>query len=304
MNQNLDALTTFVEVVERGSFTAAAKRLGISKSIASRRILQLELALKTTLLNRTTRGLAPTEAGKAFALRCRDLLKQLEEACDAASGRSDEVSGLIRLTAPASFEQALVVPVLAGLMAKHPGLSFQVALDERRLPLLDEGFDLAIRAGPLADSTLMARKLTDMGGLVVASPSYLARRGTPQVPADLAAHVCLEHSEMLARVLWRFENDSTDHTLRFERRLQINSLNALCGLAIAGAGIAAVPPFLAQPAIERGALKVLLPTYQLQRHAVSAVFPPAKRMATKLRVVLDAMVDYAKRPVAQWGSAA
>jgi DNA-binding transcriptional LysR family regulator len=304
MPPNLEVLSTFVEVVDRGGFTAAARRLGISKSIASRRVMALESQLQVRLLQRTTRGLAVTEAGQAFVERCRAVLADLREACEQVSDTQGRISGLLRITAPASFAHALVTPVVAALADAHPLLDFDIVLDERRLPLVEEGFDVAIRAGTLADSTLMARPLGMLGGAVVASPAYLARHGRPSQPAHLAQHVCLDHSELSPHGLWRFATPAGEMPARLGRRLRVNGFDALCDLARRGVGVGALPSFTVSAWIERGELEWLMPAHPLVEHPVWAVFPRAGRLAPKHRVLLDALLAYASRPTADWGEPA
>ena len=246
MTPDLDALATFVEVIERGSYTAAARRLGISKSIASRRITRLEADLKARLLDRTTRVVAPTEAGRAFHERCRALLRELGEACEQAATARGTVAGLLRVTAPTSFAHTLVMPAVAELARLHPQLELQVHLDERQIDLLHEGFDLAVRAGPLKDSGFAQRLLCRLDGVVVASPAYLKRHGEPRTPADLVRHIGLDHTEMQPQRLWRF--GPTGAGTSFARRVLVNGFDALHDLACAGVGIAALPwPPLRRP---------------------------------------------------------
>ncbi|MBI5256608.1 MAG: LysR family transcriptional regulator [Burkholderiales bacterium] len=301
MTPDFQAMATFVEVVERGGFTAAARTLGIAKSMASRRVAQLESALGTRLLNRTTRGMALTEPGREFFARAQAALKSLHEACEQAAGRGGEVSGSLRITAPAALASALVVPVVSRLMAEHPRLGFEVLLEERRLDLLREGIDLAVRTGPLADSTLMARPLADIAGLAVASPAYLAAHGRPDSIEALAGHVLLDHAELVMGIgAWRFDTPQGLRVPGGERRLRINSFEALRDLAIDGHGIAPLPPFVATPAVQAGALQVVLPQYRLAAHRLYAVFPPARPLAAKLRVLIDALVQHAGGSAAAW----
>lgn len=297
MVPDLDQLSAFVEVVERGGFSAAARRLGIATSIVSRRVARLESTLGTRLLERSTRGLALTEAGRAFHERCRTLLAGLQEACEQAAAPDGEVAGVLRLTAPASFRRTLVTPVVAALARTHERLVFEVHLDDGRLDLLQEGFDLAIRAGPLADSDLLRRPLCSVEGVVVASPAYLARHGTPRTPADLRQHVGLDHSALRPGRLWHFEPDVT---VPFARRMLVNDLEAVYELALAGVGVAALPLSTAAPAVERGALRLLLPRHRLVPHRLTALYPASRRELPKLRVLLEALAEHAARPQAQW----
>lgn len=301
MIPDLEALTAYVEVVERGGFSAAARRLGIATSMVSRRVTRLEAALKVRLLERTTRGLAPTEAGRAFHERARELLAGLQEACEQAAAPVGEVAGTLRLTAPASFMRTLVVPVAAALAQRHERLVLEVELDDGRLDLLREGFDVAVRAGPLADSDLLRRPLCEVEGVVVASPAYLKRRGVPKGAADLARHVGLDHTGLQPSRLWRFESGSA---VSFERRLLVNNLDALFELALAGAGVAALPLATAAAAVEAGRLRRLLARERLVPHALTALYPVSRRSSPKVRALLEALATHAAQPQAAWGAAA
>lgn len=302
LRADLGALEAFVEVVDRGGFTAAAERLGLSKSVVSRRVQQLEARLQTRLLHRSTRAMGLTDAGRQFHERCRGLLQELQDACEQASGRTGEVAGLLRVTAPASFAQALMVPVLAVLARRHPRLQVDLVLDERRLDLLGEGFDLAVRAGPLPDSALRVRRLAQLQGVVAASPAYLAAHGEPHRPEELAAHVGLHHRELAPQELWRFvaSDGAVSTVTRFARRLQVNGFDTLEALARAGVGIAVLPLATAAPALARGELVALLPAHALQPHELSALYPSTRAQSPKLAALLDALVEHAARPQDRW----
>lgn len=301
MIRDLDGMQTFVEVVERGGFTAAAKRLGISKSIASRRVTKLETALGSRLLNRTTRGMALTDIGQAFFERCRTLLSELEAACEDATGQGSEVSGLLRIAAPTVLGRPLIAPVVARLMRTHPRLRFDIALDERIVDLVGSGFDLAVRSGALPDSRLIARRLAWLRGHIVASPDYLRRHGCPQQPGDLAVHVCMEHSELGPPGHWRFEADG--FTVPIAQRLRVNSFDTLFELALSGAGMAILPTFVGVAELATGRLLRVLPEHEILGRELHAVSPPARRLSPKVKLLLDSLVAYAARPAEQWGTA-
>jgi len=298
---DLDALVAFVEVVERGGFTAAARRLGVSTSIVSRRVARLETALDTRLIERSTRGLAPTAAGHAFHQRCRGLLGELQDACEQAAAAEGEVAGVLRITAPASFMRTLVMPVVAQLARAHARLTLDIHLDDGRLNLLQEGFDLAIRAGTLADSDLLCRHLCRVEGVVVASPAYLAHRQRPKQPADLRHHVGLDHSALQPGRLWQFT--ATD-AVAFERRILVNDLEALLELALAGVGVAALPVATATPAIQDGALQVLMARHRLVPHELTALYPASRKDMPKLKALVEALVAHTAQPQARWTASA
>lgn len=296
---DLQTLQTLVAVIDAGGFTEAARRLGISASMASRRVAALEAGLQVTLLHRSTRGMSLTLAGQRFVQRCRELLEGLELACDELRRPGDELSGQVRITAPQSLGAAILAPVLARLMHEHPGLDVDVLLDDRRIDLVGGAVDLALRAGPLPDSRHIARQLTVVRGTLVASPAYLARHGTPRQVADLAQHQVLTHSELGPRGLWDLGQDVAPR-----QRVRANNFDMLHALALAGAGIAPLPPFQGQQALADGRLVAVLPQVRLPGITLWAVAPPATRLPGRVRCVIDALADYAQRPAARWGEPA
>lgn len=192
MGPELDDLRAFVAVVEAGGFSRAATRLGLAKSIVSRRVARLEASLGgARLLARTTRGVSPTEAGAAFHARCVRVLAELDEAREEVAGREGGLSGGLRIAAPLSFGIAHLAPALARFAAEHSRIALDVAYSDRAVDLVGERFDAAVRIGALADSSLVARRLAPVRLAAVASPAYVGRRGAPETPEDLAAHDCL-----------------------------------------------------------------------------------------------------------------
>jgi DNA-binding transcriptional LysR family regulator len=301
MSHDLDGLQTFVEVIERGGFTAAAKRLGVSKSIASRRVARLEAALGSRLLNRTTRGMALTDVGQAFFERCRTVLAELEAACEDATGQGSEISGLLRISAPTVLARPLIAPVVAELMARHTRLRFDIALDERIVDLVGSGFDLAVRTGSLPDSRFIARPLARLHGQVVASPDYLRRHGTPETPAALAGHVCLEHSELGPAGQWRFEGPGGEVVATIGQQLRVNSFETLEALALAGTGLTVLPTFLGTQALADGRLQRVLTGHAVVGRELHALAPPTRRLSPKVRLLMDTLVAHAARPAEAWG---
>jgi DNA-binding transcriptional LysR family regulator len=298
MTPDLGSLQAFVAVVECGGFAEAARRLVVSPSMISRRVAALEAQLGTQLVLRTTRGMALTEAGERLHPRCRELMAELALACEEASGGVDRLAGRVRLTAPQSLiGAALVAPVVADLLRRHPGLHFDIALDERKLDLVSGAFDVALRLGPLPDSRSYGRLLAALHGQFVASPAYLARHGTPRSTDELVRHVALEHAELGPQGLWRIADAEPPH-----QRVRANSIELLLDLARAGAGIAVMPPFVVRGDLEQGRLQLLLPQWRSPTFELFAVAPPASRLSARVRLVIDALVAYAARPVETWGA--
>ena len=287
----LDEIRTFVEVVETGGFGRAAKRLGVSKSIVSRRIASLEADLGTRLLSRTTRGISPTEAGLELKSRGERILTDLAEARELVANRGGEVIGHLRLSLPLTFGVRHVAPLLAELAARHPKLEIEAHYTDRAVDLIAEHFDAAVRIGQLADSSLIARKIAPTGGVVVASPAYLAAHGEPATPEDLAGHECLVHVGSRQRETWRFRDGKRWITVRPKGRIKADNGEAILAHAVAGAGIALLPTFLMTGQINAGELKPLLVNYELPEAAVYLVRPPGPHVPAKLRVLIDALVE-------------
>ncbi len=299
MIPDLDSLRTLVEVVGRGSYTAAAAHLGLDKSVVSRRVSALERMLRTQLVMRSTRGLSATHAGQLLVDQGRELLGRLESVCEEIVDQGQEPAGLVRLTAPTSLDRALVAPVVSWLMTAHPRLRFEILLAEERLDLLDHGIDLAIRGGALPDSRLVVHRLADVVGVVACSPGYLAAHGEPAGPGDLIRHACLQHAQV-PNGGWNFAGLPQG----FERGrapVQANSFGSLLDLACAGAGLAVLPPFMAAPAAAQGRLRIVLEGHPLVGYPVWAVHAGSRHLSRKLSVTLRAFESYARRPVETWG---
>ncbi|MGF1592001.1 MAG: LysR family transcriptional regulator [Kiloniellaceae bacterium] len=286
----MENLRLFVEVIDSGGFNRAARRLGISKSIVSRRIAQIEADLGARLLTRTTRGISPTEAGVEFKARSERLLADYEEAREAVARRAGEVVGLLRLAVPLAFGLRHVAPVVAELARLHPRLEFDVSYSDRVVDLIGERFDAAIRIGNLRDSPLVARRIAPGRAVVVASPDYLDRRGSPRVPGDLAAHDCLIYTGSLDAD-WQFRSGRRLVAIRPQGRLRSDSGEALVRWAVAGLGIAMVPTFLVSDEIARGDLLPLLLDYPTPEFGIFIVRPPGAYVPGKVRLLIDTLVD-------------
>jgi DNA-binding transcriptional LysR family regulator len=300
MTPDLAQLQAFVAVADCGGFAEAARRLALSPSMVSRRIAALEAQIGTPLLLRTTRGVALSEAGEGFHRRCRELLAELSLACEEAGGMRDRLAGRVRLTAPQSLlGTALVAPVVADLLRQHPELRFDVSLDDRKLDLVAGAFDLAVRVGPLPDSRNIARRLAAVQGQLVASPAYLERTPAPRHLDDLARHTALDHAELGPQGLWRMGEVAPP-----QQRVRANSFELLLALARAGAGIAVLPPFAVRADLDAGRLRLLLPQWHSPPFEIWAVAPPSARLPARVRHVMDALAEYAARPVERWGEPA
>jgi DNA-binding transcriptional LysR family regulator len=292
---DLDDIRAFVEVAETGGFGRAARRLELSKSIVSRRIARLEEALGTRLLSRTTRGIALTEAGYEFKVRGERILLDLEEARDAVAQHRDEVIGRLRLSVPLSFGVRHIAPMLSELVRRHPKLEIEASYSDRFVDLVAERFDAAVRMGELRDSSLIARRIASVRLMVVASPQYLAQNGTPATPSDLVEHQCLIYMGN-GEPEWRFRTGKRWTSVRPRGRLRADSGEAIVQGATAGLGLAMLPTFLVSDLIASGALQPLLQDYATPEHGLFIVRPPGARAASKVRALVDMLVDWFGEP--------
>ena len=306
-------MTVFVHAVEARSFSGAARRLGIAKSIVSRRISALETRLGTSLFHRSTRRLSLTETGLAYAERARRILSDVAEADDIARQLQGELKGKLRVAAPMSFGWRHLSPAVVEFLAAHPNLDVDLDLNDRRVDLVSEGYDLAIRIGKLADSSLIARTLAPCRHVVCASPVYLAARGVPLTPSDLASqnHECLVYSNRPASEQWRFRVDNEwKEAPVTARHLSVNNGDVLRDAAVAGLGLVVLPTFVVGEAVVAGALRVVLGDYEFFDPSIHAIWPPNRQLSAKVRAFVDFLtarfggVPYWDRPFSHIGHAA
>lgn len=280
---HLAAMAIFARVVEAKSFTAAARALGISKSAVSKQVSALEDRLGARLLNRTTRKLALTEIGAAFYDRCSRLVAEAEEAELEVTRMMAEPRGELKVNAPYSFGISHVAPRLCGFLSAHPGVSIDLTLDDRYVDLVADGYDLAIRVGNLADSSLIARKLGATRVQLVASPDYWASRGMPKAPRDLADHECLIYSYRRLGNVWQFGGE----TVRASGRMQANNGDVLRLVAVAGHGVAILPSFIIWEDVRAGRLVPALQGYEPPPLGIYAVYPHSRHLSAKVRAFVD-----------------
>lgn len=282
----LDDLTVLVEVVDSGSLSAAAQRLGLSASAVSRRLDQMENRLGTRLLARTTRRIALTDAGAGFCLRARAILAALDEAEQSLTELNEEPRGALRVTMPVMFGQMRVAPLLPPYQRRYPRVTVEASLTDRTVRLVDEGFDLAIRTGRLADSSLIARRLRPMRRRVVASPDYLERRGTPQSPPDLARHDCLTLPGG-GRQDWEFLVEGRREILRPAGTFQADNLWVLRHAAVGGLGLARLADFIVEDDLRAGRLTPVLTEFEVTDEAIHAVYPATRHVSPKIRSFIE-----------------
>lgn len=299
MLESLTAMVGFARVVDEGSFSRAAERLGVSKSTISKQVARLEDRLGTRLLNRSTRRLALTEAGTRLYERCQRIIAEAEAAEAEAGSLQTEPSGLLRVSTGVSFGQLHLARCLPALLERHPGLSVELVLNDRVVDLVEEGYDVALRIGDLADSALIARRLSPVRRVLAAAPSYLARRGTPALPRDLAAqgHDCLGYSYSAGGCEWVLHGPDGAHRHRFKPRVLANNGDSLAAMAAAGLGIVQMPTFILDRGLRSGALAVVLPEFEPPPISLYAVYPPGRPLAAKVRAFIDfAVASFTDRP--------
>ncbi|MDR3518992.1 MAG: LysR family transcriptional regulator [Azospirillaceae bacterium] len=301
--ERFDDLAIFVEVVDRGSLSLAADRLGLTPSAVSRRISQLEQRLGARLLSRSTRRVALTDAGATFCLRARAILTALDEAERSVSEIGQEPRGLLRISTPVLFGQMHLAPALPGFAARFPQVALDLNLDDRGATSTDAGFDVALRTGRLTDSTLIARRLAPLRSCVLASPGYLARKGTPLAPSDLSQHDCLAFASAGVRQDWDFTVGTTVEAIRIAAAIQGDDHAVLKILALADCGLARLPGFVAAAEIRAGALIPVLTEYEVTTDSVYLLYPPARQLAPKIRVFIDHLLATIGQ-AAYWDAAA
>lgn len=289
--QNLEDVLAFIRVVETGGFSRAAERMGLSKSIVSRRVARLEAELGVRLLNRTTRGIAPTDAGLEFKTRCVEILNELEAAREAVACRERDVAGTLRLAVPLSFGIARLAPAIAAFAVQHPRVAVDLSVSDRFVDLVAEGFDAAIRVGVLADTSLMARRLGAIETLVVASPAYLTAHGTPERPQALSKHDCLIYSAG-SRETWQFRANRKWLSIRLLGRFRADNGEVLRAAALKGLGITALPDFLVADCLARGDLIRLLADYPMLEAGIHLLRPAGGQAPARLSALGDYLADW------------
>ncbi|MGC2970753.1 LysR family transcriptional regulator [Paraburkholderia aspalathi] len=282
----LDDMRIFVAAVDAHNFTAAAKRLALSKQFVSRRVMALEEALGVQLLIRNTRKLAVTELGQEFYERARRILGEVEDAEQAMSLRRAGPRGLLRVSAPMSFGMMHLSPLVASFLREHADVRFDMELSDRTVDVVGEGFDMAIRIGALPDSTLIAQKLVDVRMVVCCSPGYVRRRGAPVVPADLARHSCLLYGHG-GVVSWDFVVDGVSKGVEVSGPLRANNGELVRDAAVAGLGIVRLPDFIVAEAVGSGLLVTVLEEFLPSATTVYAVYPQHRQSSVSIRVFVE-----------------
>ncbi|WP_434930819.1 LysR substrate-binding domain-containing protein [Shewanella sp. HL-SH5] len=282
-----DGVVEFVAVAQTESFTQAASRLGISTAQVSRQVSQLENRLAIKLFYRTTRKVSLTEEGAIYFRHCRQVLDGLEEAERAISSLQHSPQGLIRMTAPVTYGERFVMPIVVDFMAQYPQVEVICELTNKQLDLVDGSYDLAIRLGRLADSSLIAKRLSSRRQYVCASPAYLKQYGVPENLTDLNKHDCLIGTNSH----WHFDEQGKEKVIKVQGRLQCSSGMTLLDAAIRGMGVVQLPGYYVNEAIALGQLTVLLGQYQQAKEGIWALYPQNRHLSAKVRLLVDMLAD-------------
>ena len=283
----LDAMSTFVAVVEAGSLSAAARRLNTPLATVSRKVSELESHLRTKLFNRSSRKLVLTDAGSSYVVACKRILADVTEAERAASGEYSAPTGELIVTATIGLGRIYLIPILADFLKAYPDIKVSLILTDRVLSLFEEQIDVALRLGALSDSSLIAIRVGAIRRMICASPAYLAARGTPRTPDDLAGHDCIIYAGLVSPDVWTFVRDKTNVAIPVHARLVVGTAEAACDAACAGIGITSAFSYHFQAALERGALTSLLDEFQPATLPVNLVYTASRFLPIKMRAFID-----------------
>ncbi|MDN3698895.1 LysR family transcriptional regulator [Vibrio cortegadensis] len=284
---NWEGVSEFVAVAEVESFTGAAKKLSTSVAQISRRVSALEERIAVKLLNRTTRRVSLTEAGQLYYQQCKQLVEGLELAELAVTQMQSTPKGLIKVTAPVTYGERQLAPLLHQFLAQYPQLELDLILTNQKLDLIEQGVDVAIRLGRLEDSSLIAKRLSDRQLYVCATPSYLAQFGEPHTLSELSRHQCLVGSFPH----WRFKEKNQSRAIRVHSRLKCNSGIALLDAALQHLGMIQLPDYYVQEYMGSGELVEVLSDYRDDREGIWALYPQNKNLSSKVRLLVDFLAD-------------
>jgi len=285
--EDLERMAIFARVVEDKSFSAAARRLNLSKSLVSKQVTQLEKSIGARLLNRTTRALSLTEAGAAFYEHCARIVEELEEAKLAVGRLHSEPRGLLRVSVPVAFGRLHIATILPEFLAAYPDLRIDMVTSDRFVDLAEEGYDVVIRIADQPAPTLVARKLAPVHRKMVATPDYFERHGVPQTPEDLNNHNCLTYTYFNPQDPWRLRGPDGDISVRASGNLRVNDDDALAETVLRGLGLALLPTFIIGKELQAGRLQSALSQYiPLERH-IYAVYLANRHVTAKVRAFID-----------------
>jgi len=288
------SMSVFVEVVEHGGFTAAESKLGLSRAQISKLVMQLEAHLGTRLLNRTTRKISVTEMGQLYYERCKSLLIEVDEIEGLAGEQTSKPRGTLTVGAPSSFGTLHFKNVITEYMKRYPQVQISLQLTDRFVDVVDEGFDVVIRIAELADTSLIARKLSTCKLVYCASPAYLKEHGVPKVPQDLALHHCLLYSNADKPGTWKLHGPEGIENVSVSGPLTADNGDILKAAALADLGIVFMPSFIVGEDIRSGALQQVLSNYCPPELTINAVYPSRRYLSAKVRTFIDFAADFFK----------
>jgi DNA-binding transcriptional LysR family regulator len=284
MMDRLAAIEIFIRVVDTGSFSAAARHYDVGQPAVSKAVAQLEEWLGVKLLLRTTRALTPTEAGTSFYLRAKRAVDETDEAVLAARGTASGLSGKLRVSAAVCFARLHIVPRLPEFMKEHPSLDLELVLDDRNIDLVDEGIDVALRMGVLADSNMTARRIAEASRRIIGTPDYFKRHGIPKAPADLLAHQAVIYTRDGGGEDWKFRKETAEVSVKMQGRLKITATEGLRAAVFAEMGLAIASEWAFTPELKSGAVVSVMDDWVLPSISLSAVYPTGRLASTKARL--------------------
>jgi DNA-binding transcriptional LysR family regulator len=282
----LASMETFVRVVETGSFSGAARQLRVGQPAVSKSVAQLEEYLGVKLLTRSTRGLTPTEAGLGYLERARRALEEAAEAELAARGAGAGLKGRLRICAAVTFARIHLIPLLPKFLAQHPELELEVVLDDRQIDLVQEGIDVALRMGKMMDSALTARRIARCKRLVLGTPAYFDRVGTPTTPSELSKHQAVVYLQGEGSI-WSFRRDSSELAVAVQGRLRVTAAEGVRAAVLADAGLAIASEWMFSPELRSGAVRAVLLEWSLPALDLWAVLPTGRAATAKARAFVD-----------------
>lgn len=286
--ERIQAIRLFVRVVDLGSFSKAAAELGIGQPAATKQVRRMEAQLGARLLHRSTHGVTPTEIGLLYYEKCKLITHHVEEAESVAALLQTQVQGALRISTSVAFGRRVLAPLVMQFMRMNPQLQVDLSCDDRYVNLVEQGVDVAIRMGPLADSTLGSRYLGLNPWVVAASPEYVKQRGTPSTPKDLKDHDALIYSTVQGDARWQFSGSGgRSATVPVRGLLRSNNLSTLLVAAREGMGIAALPRYVAEESLRKGSLVPLLDEWQLPQQEIHAVYPSPRMVPAKVTQFID-----------------
>jgi DNA-binding transcriptional LysR family regulator len=283
-----ESIKAFTQVVEAGGFAAAARKMGVSRSAVNKLVINLEQALQTQLLHRTTRTVTPTDTGRAFYERCTAILADLAEAELALTRLQAEPRGKLRINGPMTFGHLYLAPIVAGFLAQYPELEVELSLSDRFIDPIEEGFDVTVRiARSIETASLISQQLAPSPLVLCAAPAYLNRRGIPGQPEDLAHHACLHYGHGAQDSVWTLVGHQQTHQVSVHGPLCCNNGEGLREAALTGLGIVMLPTFIVGEDLTQGRLQQVLPDYSPPELEIFALYPVNRHLSVKVKLWID-----------------